>query len=1103
MKTNCRVNLAVLAVLGILTGAFGWRSTLYPADWLPGTIYNGKFLHDFSYAGYEKGEKEIPTSVAGNIYDVTKSPYNADKTGGDDATVQIQSAITAAQNAGGGTVYLPAGIYKVKPQGNNNYALRISGSNILFKGDGVGKTFIRCYAEDMPGKSIILVGQGGNWGTMEGNAVKITANVPDSPQFDITVENAAPFNVGDWIVIRSDRTTGWVNDHNMSGFWDNRNDLGLGTVFYRKITAKNGNKLTLDIPTRYWLNTRDNPRIYKCTPRTTNTGVQDFSIGNKENPTATGWGEEDYNKANTGASKVHGAFLIKFSGVVNGWARNISSYQAQNSKQVHMSSNGLDINQSARLTIDKCDFSYPQYRGGGGNGYGMNICGSDILISNCSSTSARHSYSFKYTYANGNVIYNHTSNTPVYGSDFHMYLSMSNLIDNQNLNKDFIESNVRPYGATKGNYHGHTSTQTVFWNANGIAGPGGNNANRIIDSRQHGYGYIIGTRGAAKNVQTTPTQMNSGYGNVNTAPEDHKEGIGDGAALEPKSLYYDQLAKRLNKSVRDSTPKSVPGIFNSTGFVGKSNEVTDNGHYVGNLVDNSYVDYVINVAEAKTYTMVLNTARNSDVSRSVSVSAGATAASMTKLTDITIPKGTDWFVFNPTVANITLPAGKQILRLQSNGSVNISDIMFGSAINIPGQFSSTQFLNKSSEVSVNEKQYLGNLAEGSFAQYLVNVALAGEYKISFNTATGNNNKQRVISVYSGDDKLTQLQVINGDNWEAFAPISGNIYLSAGIQLLKWESTGSVNIEKITVAKRQEGDTVIVLDIPQDGYVYNGLEYKPTLKTFTISGTEISAGDYTLSYSNNTNAGAATVIITGKNEYAGLSKSVPFMIVKKPVFFTFEGSDTVYTQYNPQVIIFPACSLSIQGIYSTDSIGVFKIDGRALTWDDIITEYDYGKMIIDDNGDDEPDTSYINAPGAYPITIRVDGELEADNYTAVFDDGLALIVTDPDNTPNKNTYIRDSKQGIIIEFNPVISAYAKFEIRTLENATVRVAVYDNAGNLVFAKNDVKTKGNSVNISWDLKNSTGRIVANGSYLTVVEAKGVSGKTYRYSARLGIKR
>ena len=67
-----------------------WRSKLYPADWTPGDAdAQGRFLHDFSYAGYHSGLRAIPVSGL-NVTDVTKAPYNADPTGTADATAAIR-----------------------------------------------------------------------------------------------------------------------------------------------------------------------------------------------------------------------------------------------------------------------------------------------------------------------------------------------------------------------------------------------------------------------------------------------------------------------------------------------------------------------------------------------------------------------------------------------------------------------------------------------------------------------------------------------------------------------------------------------------------------------------------------------------------------------------------------------------------------------------------------------------------------------------------------------------------------------------------------------------------------------------------------------------
>lgn len=658
-----------------------WRSALYPENWTPGyTNSSGQFLHDFSYAGYEKGEKDVPTEMSGLYVNVVD--YGADATGANDSTSAIQSAINAVQDAGGGTVYLPAGTYKVKPASNSNSsALTIKGSNILFKGAGVGKTFIRCYAESMRYCKVINVTNGGSWDSAEdGNTYYLSQDIPTTPTTTIHLSSVGSLKAGDWVIIRSDRTQSWIDEHSMGGFWYSTvNPTTMGTTFYRKITSVNAanNTIEIDIPTRYWMKTRDNARVYKVTPKQSNVGLMDFSIGNKANSITSGWGENDYSTSGNGAYAVDNAFLISFSLNVNCFAKNIATYQAGNASQIHMSSNGLNLSKTRNITIENCDFSYPQYEGANGNGYGINICGQETLIKDCSSTSARHSFSFKYSYANGNVIYHYTSTDPKYGSDFHMYLSMSNLIDNEELNGDYVESNIRPYGGTAGNRHGYTSTQTVFWNTKGNYYKSG--MNYVIDSRQYGYGYIIGTQGAATAVKTTPTTMSSTYGTVDTAPEDYKEGIGSGSTLSPQSLYYDQLERRLNGgSLEPAAPKDIPGTINATEYSSATSEITtfttsSGTKYVGNLVSGSSLEYSVNVAQAGKYKVELDAVSgNSNSNRQLSLYTGSTL-----LSTLDVINMTDWEDFQKISTIVDIPsAGEQTIKISSTGSVNIADIVF-------------------------------------------------------------------------------------------------------------------------------------------------------------------------------------------------------------------------------------------------------------------------------------------------------------------------------------------------------------------------------------------------------------------------------------------
>jgi hypothetical protein len=66
------------------------------------------------------------------------------------------------------------------------------------------------------------------------------------------------------------------------------------------------------------------------------------------------------------------------------------------------------------------------------------------------------------------------------------------------------------------------------------------------------------------------------------------------------------------------------------------------------------------------------------------------------------------------------------------------------------------------------------------------------------------------------------------------------------------------------------------------------------------------------------------------------------------------------------------------------------------------------------------------------------------------------------------------------------------------AQLKVVIYDNTGNVVFERTERGSK-----VEWDLTNSAGRNVANGSYLLVVEAKNAKGQTSMHKAKLGVKR
>ena len=112
------------------------------------------------------------------------------------------------------------------------------------------------------------------------------------------------------------------------------------------------------------------------------------------------------------------------------------------------------------------------------------------------------------------------------------------------------------------------------------------------------------------------------------------------------------------------------------------------------------------------------------------------------------------------------------------------------------------------------------------------------------------------------------------------------------------------------------------------------------------------------------------------------------------------------------------------------------------------------------------------------------------------------------TPVRRLTNTDTRYGILLE-SAVVSDFARISVRTPEPAVLTVRILDNLGNTVFedvsvgANNYSSVQERTATIVWDLTNRSGRFVANSTYLIIVEAKGVSGRTHRYSSRIGVNR
>ncbi len=564
-----------LAVFSIPDGH--WSSELYGADWSAfptASFLSDKILQDFSYAGYARGERPIPTSGSLPRFNAVEL-FGADPNGIQDSTAAIQKALDAAGRAGGGEVFLPEGTYRIEVPASRSCALHVKFSNVVLRGAGPELTKILNSTTEMRGKQIILVEPWpkSNWAEEENPRTTISADLP-GPTIEIPVEDTTGFEVGDWVVLRNNPTEAWVLERGEPDWVGHEKKLGA-ILWLRRIQAVDPEKklLTIDVPTRYALGTRNAPHIYRKTGLLHEVGLEDFSIGNIEHPGKNGWGTldfaapsgeytrrlaegyglpEDFAEQKKSAFDVHFSFAIVFSGVVDGWIRNIRSFcHDENSTGTHILSNGIRLVQCRGVTVEDCRMEHAQYGGGGGNGYLFRLDDSnECLLKNCEAEFSRHGFSISGMASSGNVLL-HCSDkdtgrqtggsgdekTAGKGSDHHMWFSHSNLLDNCRAENSWFEARDRFYEKMSAPKHNQTAAHTVFWNTQGIS----NSFHEfVVWSNQGNYGYVIGTRGPEHRVR-----LDGDYPHRNLDPVDHVEGIGLGDTLHPASLYEHQLQRRL------------------------------------------------------------------------------------------------------------------------------------------------------------------------------------------------------------------------------------------------------------------------------------------------------------------------------------------------------------------------------------------------------------------------------------------------------------------------------------------------------------------------------------------------------------------------------
>ena len=227
-----------------VSSAQQWQSSLVKLSKNGSLIYvpdaKGDIIPDFSRVGYHQGDKAIP---------VVKVVKELSPNGTNDQQ-QIQNAINEVaklpigKDGFRGAILLKKGTYEI-PE-----TISINASGIVLRGEGLATKLI---ATGTGQRKLINVNGTGRPKETPQTRTKISdAYIPVGAK-TFQVANAGNFKAGDAIIVFRPGTTKWIQDLKMDHI-----DARDGTVqwkaeeydllFERKITAVNGNQITIDIP---------------------------------------------------------------------------------------------------------------------------------------------------------------------------------------------------------------------------------------------------------------------------------------------------------------------------------------------------------------------------------------------------------------------------------------------------------------------------------------------------------------------------------------------------------------------------------------------------------------------------------------------------------------------------------------------------------------------------------------------------------------------------------------------------------------------------------------------------------------------------------------
>lgn len=453
----------------------------------------GNRIPDFSYCGYKASEAPIPM-VPVKIFVPHRS---GDATAHIQAAIDLVSSMPADAQGFRGAVLLAPGQFNVWGQ------LLIRTSGVVLRGSGTGP------------KGTILVGAGSDRETLirivgkkdlqRGTETKVAdAYVPVNAN-TLTLSDVNGLSVGDNIFVRRPSTANWIKTLGTDHFGGGITALGWkpgdhDIHFDRKITAINGNSITIDVPLTTAFDSGYGGGYvsrYTWDGRLGNVGIEHLSMHSSY--------EIDNSK-----DEAHRWMAVTIENAADVWVRQATFR--------HFAGSAVMIFSSAkRVTVEDCVSEAPISEIAGERRNSYYTAGQQTLFQRCVAYDGIHDFVTGYCAPGPNAFVQCESNVPHSFSGGLESWSSGVLFDIVNVDGNALYLGNR---GQDGNGAGWTAANSVTWNCS---------AARI-------------------DCYKPPTAQNWSFGSWSQFSGDGYWGESNNT-IQPRSLYYAQLAERLQNNV--------------------------------------------------------------------------------------------------------------------------------------------------------------------------------------------------------------------------------------------------------------------------------------------------------------------------------------------------------------------------------------------------------------------------------------------------------------------------------------------------------------------------------------------------------------------------